>query len=443
MNDNDIIKYFWSNKLNDINSQKYIFAPKEIKEYINNRYADSESPKETLRRIYLGIENRPVCEICGAPVKFNGRKEHIYLETCSKECASKLYSIISKDRCKNMSDEKKKQIKEKIEQTNLKRYGTKNVSQSEVIKEKIKNTFVEKYGSDCTMHSEVLKNKVKETNIKKYNSISPFGSKEIQEKSKITLKIHYSVNHPSELDSNIFKTNNPQKDEKIKEKTKQTNIKKYGGNSPTCDKNIFLKQRETFKLNHNGYSYYRQMPEHAEKMREINLNKETQEKIKSTNIKKYGVDSYSKTNEFKQIMSENINEINKKRYDTKKKNNTFNTSKPEDESYILIKEKYPDIIRQYKSNEYPFTCDFYIPSIDTYIECNYFWTHGKKPYNKNDIDCINLVNIWKENNTKFYNNAIITYTIRDVKKRNIAKENNLNWFEFFSIVELSNWLNTK
>ena len=39
-----------------------------------------------------------------------------------------------------------------------------------------------------------------------------------------------------------------------------------------------------------------------------------------------------------------------------------------------------DIIRQYKSDLYPFACDFYIPSLDLYIECNYHWTHGNKLY---------------------------------------------------------------
>ena len=440
MTDEDIIKYFWSDKLNDINSQKFRFAPDEMKEYIKTRYSDSESYKETLRRIYLGIEIRPVCKICGAHVKFNGRNGHIYLDTCSKECTSKLYSSLHKNIYKNMSYEKKKQIKEKTEQTNLKRYGTKNVAQSSIIKEKIKNTFIERYGGDCTMHTEELKNKVKETNISKYGSPSPFGNVEIQKKSQESLYKHYNVNHPSELPFNIFKRDNPQKHEETKEKTRTTNNKKYGGNSPSCDRNVYLKQRETFKRNHNGYAYYRQMPEHSHKMRKINLSKDTHIKIQNTNLKKYGVDWYSKTNEFKRVMSENINEINKKRYDTKKKNNTFNISKTEDESYVLIKEKYPDVIRQHKSKEYPFACDFYIPSIDTYIECNYFWTHGFKPYIGDEKD-MEQVKEWKNNNTDFYNNAIETWTARDIKKRNVAKKNNLNWLEFFNINELIDWLN--
>ena len=53
---------------------------------------------------------------------------------------------------------------------------------------------------------------------------------------------------------------------------------------------------------------------------------------------------------------------------------------------------------------------------------------------------IQIVNTWKSKNTKYYNNAIITWTIRDVKKRNIAKENKLNYYEFFSMLNLNIWL---
>ena len=64
----------------------------------------------------------------------------------------------------------------------------------------------------------------------------------------------------------------------------------------------------------------------------------------------------------------------------------------EDKSYEIIKEIYPDVIRQYKCDRYPFACDFYIPSIDTFIECQYSWTHGYHPYNsdsKEDQDRLN------------------------------------------------------
>ena len=183
----------------------------------------------------------------------------------------------------------------------------------------------------------------------------------------------------------------------------------------------------------------------------------------TTCLQKYGVDSYSKTNEYKYKLKKTSLEkygvehpmksnIVKDKYDysnivskiilTKEKNGTFNISKSEYESYIILKEKYPDILRQYKSELYPFLCDFYIPSLDLYIECNYSWTHGGKPYEGTNEDNIKL-NKWKEKNTKYYDNAINTWTIRDINKRKIAKENNLNYIEFWNIKELKIWVKNK
>ena len=53
---------------------------------------------------------------------------------------------------------------------------------------------------------------------------------------------------------------------------------------------------------------------------------------------------------------------------------------------FFLKERYPDVITQYKDDRYPFACDFYIPSLDLFIECNYHWTHGGKPYEGTEDD---------------------------------------------------------
>ena len=39
-----------------------------------------------------------------------------------------------------------------------------------------------------------------------------------------------------------------------------------------------------------------------------------------------------------------------------------------------------------KYDRYPFACDFYISSLDLFIECNYHWTHGGKPYEGTEDD---------------------------------------------------------
>lgn len=120
-----------------------------------------------------------------------------------------------------------------------------------------------------------------------------------------------------------------------------------------------------------------------------------------------------------------------KEYLTKKKNNSFNTSKPEEELYESLLAQYNEktILRRYKEERYPFYCDFYIVEDDLFIELNAHWTHGGKPFNPDDEECQEKLAIWKEKakQSKFYENAIKTWTERDVKKQQIAKENHLNY----------------
>ena len=60
--------------------------------------------------------------------------------------------------------------------------------------------------------------------------------------------------------------------------------------------------------------------------------------------------------------------------------------------------------------------------------------------NENNIEDINIVEKWKTKNTKYYNNAINTWTNRDVIKRSLAKENKLKYIEVWNIDELKNIL---
>ena len=204
------------------------------------------------------------------------------------------------------------------------------------------------------------------------------------------------------------------------DKRKITCLNKYGVDEAAKVKEIYKKSEETKFLKYNDKHY------------------NNQNKHRETMINKYGVKSSFQLPHVREHCTSE--ETKQKIIESKRKNHSFNTSKPEVESFNLLKEKYPDVIRQYKDERYPFLCDFYIPSLDLYIECNYHWTHGGHPFNsENKYDQIQL-NEWINNNTKYYNNAIGTWVIRDVNKRNTAKENKLNYIEFWNIDELKNWL---
>lgn len=131
-----------------------------------------------------------------------------------------------------------------------------------------------------------------------------------------------------------------------------------------------------------------------------------------------------------------------KSYQTKKKNGTFKSSKPEDNVYEILKKYYPDVVRQYKCERYPFMCDFYIPSIDTFIEYQGSWTHGHHPFDSSNPEDISTLRKWESlvESHSYYGIAISTWTKSDVKKRAIAKKNNLNYIEIFTDGDLNRWL---
>ena len=218
-----------------------------------------------------------------------------------------------------------------------------------------------------------------------------------------------------------------QLDPNVREKNKQTNLKLYGVENGAQSEQSKRKYIEHIRKKYNDDTITNAFQA-----------KEVIQKIKETCIKKYGYTNFGATpNHQAKLLSK---EVRNKIIKTKQKNHTFNTSKSEDASYILLKEKYKDVKRNYKSKEYPFMCDFYIPSLDLYIECNYHWTHGGHPFNENSEQDVKLLNIWKDKNSKYYNGAIRTWTERDVNKRKTAKENNLNYIEFWDIKELKEFL---
>ena len=152
------------------------------------------------------------------------------------------------------------EIKEKVTQTNLERYGYESIfhskekqieikkikqekykSGSEKQKEiydKIKQTNLEKYGVENPFQSEEIKNKIKRTNLEKYGTEKPQQCEEIKEKTKrINLK-KYGVENPFQSD-------------KIKNKIKQTNLEKYGAenNKQKHVSNIIFYNDKTFISN--------------------------------------------------------------------------------------------------------------------------------------------------------------------------------------------------
>lgn len=171
--------------------------------------------------------------------------------------------------------------------------------------------------------------------------------------------------------------------------------------------------------------------------------KATQDKIRSTCRERYGTDNVFQRRDIMESIASRQDEIKRKKYLTHKKNNSFHTSSGEIECNRMIAAKYPDVIPQYTSDAYPFQCDFYIPSIDTYVEYQGSWTHGGHPFDPaSETDLAQLAK-WRSKNTAYYDNAIETWTVRDVRKRSFAAQAKLNYVELWSIDDAEQWLKEK
>lgn len=141
-------------------------------------------------------------------------------------------------------------------------------------------------------------------------------------------------------------------------------------------------------------------------------------------------------------VKDNINKGKIKSIQTKRANKSFNTSKPEEIIYQLLTDKFGiNIKRQYASELYPFACDFYIPSLNLYIEYQGLWTHGGEPFDKDNKKHLEKIKKWQNSDSDFYSLAINVWTVSDPLKRETAKKNNLNWIEFFTIDQFMEWYN--
>ena len=170
-----------------------------------------------------------------------------------------------------------------------------------------------------------------------------------------------------------------------------------------------------------------------------NKNYVNRAKAAQTNLRKTGYETPLSNPSV--INSIDRDEWKRKQFATKKKNGTFKSSKQEDKIYELLKSVFPNIIRQYYSDEYPFNADFYDPhQPHVRFEFQGMWTHGKHAFDENNVDDQNLVTFWKSKNTKYFDNAIDTWTRRDVIKRNTAKKNGIVLIEFWCINDVKKFI---
>ena len=380
-----------TNSIRKINKGKY----PNILEYLNSRYDDSDCMTETIRRIEYKLEERPVCKWCGGHVSFNGyHKGSMHYSAC---CCSSCHAKYTKD---------------KRFETNIKKYGRKNFGSAE----KVKEYWISHYGVDNPAKTDFVKKKMRETNLRKYGFNCSSKSEIVKEKIKQTCLKRYGVEYAGQI-------------EEAKEKSKKTCLEKYGSEYYIGSKDCLEKTIEFSKQNYNVDWFTK--------------SEEIKNKAKKTMLRRYGVEYSMQIPKNKEYMSYLMSsyEMQERRYNTMKRNHTFNSSSTEEELFLYIKSRFPTVVRQYKDkNRYPYFCDFYIPELDYFIELQGYYTHGKHPFDPNSNEDLQLIEYYKKKYGEDCQ-AITIWTIKDVEKRDCAKEHNLNFKEVWSLEDGKNFVN--
>lgn len=331
-----------------------------------------------------------LCPVCGKRCKLV-RFRLGYRQTCSIQCSNQ--SQEHKDKAKETCLEKygsefyssTLEGQQRIKQTKLDRYGDENYNN----RDKAKETCQERYGTEYYSQSEIGKESILNTWETKDRELH-------RQKSREGCIEKWGVENYTQTDE-------------YKIKSKETCQKKYGVDNYAKTPEFKEKSQQTCQEKY-GTDYYTQTDEYKERSRK-------------TCQERYGCDTYLQTKDYQ-----------RKAYITKKKNHTFNSSKIEEELAQWLTENNINHIRQYKSELYPYCCDFYLPEYDLYIEVQGSWTHGFHPFDENNPNDIEKLHIWKEKSktSEYYKNAIEVWTECDVSKRLTAIQNNLNYLEIFS-----------
>lgn len=155
----------------------------EFHQYIIDNYPKDLTWPEKLYWYYHDLHERPKCKMCNNFVKFINFKIG-YQEYCCIRCVN--------------SDPDKK---EKVKQTNIKKYGGVAPACSKEVRSKMEQTIFEKYGVKYVAQVEEIKNRARQTNIERCGGCGN-ASEQLKKKQKQTLELLFGVQNYTQ--SEIF-----------------------------------------------------------------------------------------------------------------------------------------------------------------------------------------------------------------------------------------------
>ena len=137
---------------------------------------ENESWQSFMYRIIHNMDSIPKCIYCEERAHFVDKNKGF-----SKTCEAHQNQYMS-DVTKNLSEEVKVAKLAKRRATSLEKYGVDDPNRSREVREKLEQTNLKRYGVKYTTQAESVKKKKEETFIRKYGVDNPMKNKEIREK---------------------------------------------------------------------------------------------------------------------------------------------------------------------------------------------------------------------------------------------------------------------
>lgn len=295
----------------------------------------------------------------------------------------------------------------------------------------------------------------------KHGAFSTTGASLVNNKAccPVCIKVQYALRTQTRKQTCLDKygVDNPMKNDSIKSRLKQSVHDKYGVDNAACLLDVKQKRKDTM-LKKYGATSYIGSDEGKARIAQTNKNRygtenfmqsdfrfdvlaEMKEKSRNTQLKRYGAKHYSQSAEAHKLMGVR----KEKEFNTKFINGTLNTSTCESLMERKLKDYFgdADVLCQYKSNVYPFACDFYIKSLNLYIELNAHWTHGNCMFSQREKNSEFYNELMNKKDNKYYAAALHTWTDLDVRKRECARKHHLNYLIFWDtqLRDVDIWLN--
>ena len=367
-----------------------------------------------------------------------------------------IYNNIDKDFLNSILFQgQKDSTKEKLRKAN-----TGKKQSSEATRKRLESTRKTLALRDPEVTKEIYRRAV-QTKIEKFGTLEKYSEYQLQKSRETKLQRYGDPNYNNMKKNKETKLkNHGDPNYNNKEQIRETQEKLYGGFAFTDRAKYEKTMLEKYGVRHNWSStdpklngrstmyenagskelHYQKILQKGRNTRKQLYSDEfysNSEQAQKTMLEKYGVPWYCMTEDCQK--SSHSSGAEHKRTETKHKNNTFHYSKPEEEFYTFLVEKFgsSDIFREYQDPRYSsvsgtmYKCDFYIKSKDLFIELNLFPTHNLHPFDRNSEQDSKELDMLLSNPTVWNRTVVDVWSVRDPEKLHCAVRNNLNYMCFY------------